>query len=74
MKRIALSLTAHCAAAVTAALSLVQITWAGSVVSGTATYRDRIALSPDAAFEATLEDVSNTRCAGVSRREGGCSS
>jgi len=31
---------------------------AESVVTGTATYRERIALSPDAVFEATLEDVS----------------
>ncbi len=30
----------------------------GAVVSGTATYRERIALPPEAAFEATLEDVS----------------
>jgi putative lipoprotein len=28
------------------------------MVTGTATYRERIALSPDAVFEATLEDIS----------------
>ena len=28
------------------------------MVTGTATYRERIALPPDAVFEATLEDVS----------------
>lgn len=31
---------------------------AKATLSGTATYRERIALTPDAAFEATLEDVS----------------
>ena len=31
---------------------------AGLTVSGTATYRERLALPPDAVFEATLEDVS----------------
>src|SRR5262245_35557153 len=30
-----------------------------SQVKGTATYRERIALTPDAVFEATLQDVSN---------------
>ena len=30
------------------------------VVTGTATYRERIALPPNAVFEATLEDVSRT--------------
>ena len=33
---------------------------AGLSVSGTATYRERMALPPDAVFEATLEDVSRT--------------
>ncbi len=32
--------------------------WSQSEISGTAIYRERIALPPDAVFEATLEDVS----------------
>lgn len=38
--------------------TLGQAAFAQSVVTGTATYRERIALPPDAVFEATLEDVS----------------
>jgi len=33
----------------------VQEAFAGGPVTGTATYRERIALPPDAVFEATLE-------------------
>jgi copper homeostasis protein (lipoprotein) len=40
------------------AFNLVQAAPAAAQVKGTATYRERIALSPDAVFEATLEDVS----------------
>jgi copper homeostasis protein (lipoprotein) len=40
------------------AFILVQAAPAAAQVKGTATYRERIALSPDAVFEATLEDVS----------------
>lgn len=46
------------------ALLAFVATWHGqvgaqtTVVTGTATYRERIALPPDAVFEATLEDVS----------------
>ena len=35
----------------------------GQTVTGTATYRERIALPPDAVFEATLEDVSRAGAA-----------
>ena len=45
-----------------AAIGVVLVILSGvaaeSVVTGTATYRERIALPPDAVFEATLEDVS----------------
>ena len=34
-------------------------------VKGTATYRERIALTPDAVFEATLEDVSKADAPGM---------
>src|SRR3990172_1248087 len=45
--------------AVVAAATLTPITaLAASAVTGTASYRERIALPPDAVFEATLEDVS----------------
>jgi len=45
--------------AVLAAATLTPITaLAASAVTGTASYRERIALPPDAVFEATLEDVS----------------
>jgi uncharacterized lipoprotein YbaY len=45
----------------TAGLMLALVAWQGHAaeqVTGTATYRERIALPPDAVFEATLEDVS----------------
>lgn len=38
---------------------------ASAHVSGTATYRERIALPPDASFEATLEDVSQADAAAI---------
>ena len=37
---------------------LAQVAPVAAQVKGTATYRERIALTPDAVFEATLEDVS----------------
>lgn len=37
---------------------LVQAAPVAAQVKGTATYRERIALTPDAVFEAMLEDVS----------------
>jgi uncharacterized lipoprotein YbaY/heat shock protein HslJ/uncharacterized lipoprotein NlpE involved in copper resistance len=42
-------------------LPFCLVSWAGQAmgqVKGTATYRERLALPPDAVFEATLEDVS----------------
>jgi Type III secretion system lipoprotein chaperone (YscW) len=42
------------------AFLLVQAVPGAAQVKGTATYRERIALTPDALFEATLEDVSKT--------------
>ena len=44
-----------------ALLLLCMVCWEGQAlgqVQGTATYRERLALPPDAVFEATLEDVS----------------
>jgi len=44
-----------------ALLLFCMVCWAGQAsgqVHGTATYRERLALPPEAAFEATLEDVS----------------
>lgn len=38
---------------------LAQVAPVAAQVKGTATYRERIALTPDAVFEATLEDVSD---------------
>jgi hypothetical protein len=40
------------------AFLLVQAAAGAAQVKGTATYRERIALTPDAVFEAMLEDVS----------------
>jgi uncharacterized lipoprotein YbaY len=40
------------------AFLVVQVASGAAQVKGTATYRERIALTPDAVFEATLEDVS----------------
>lgn len=55
----AISVAMCCSIAVLAASSgCVATTPAQSTLTGTATYRERIALPPTAAFEATLEDVS----------------
>lgn len=48
----------RCVAASLLLIASMAFSQQGLTINGTATYRERMALPPDAVFEATLEDVS----------------